>query len=89
MLKQWKKPAKIMKSLRWYCIVFNLNFSDEDLYKVANSSRGWYKRADGDVVNFILSPYVLGKPLCKGTGKKRVKVYPGLVYPLLYYQSKY
>ena len=88
MLKQWKKPTKIMKSLRWYCILYNLNFSDQDLYKVANSSRGWYARANGDVINFILNPTVLATPLYKGSGKKRAKVYPGLVNPLLYYQSR-
>ena len=63
-------------------------FSDQDLYKVANSSRGWYARANGDVINFILNPTVLATPLYKGTGKKRAKVYPGLVNPLLYYQSR-
>jgi hypothetical protein len=88
MLKQWKKPAKIMKSLRWYCICYNLDFSDQDLYKVAHSSRGWYARANGDVVNFILSPTVLGTALYKGKGSNKTKVYPGLINPLLYYQSR-
>jgi group II intron reverse transcriptase/maturase len=88
MLKQWKKPAKIMKSLRWYCICYNLDFSDQDLYKVAYSSRGWYARANGDVVNFILSPTVLGTALYKGKGSNKTKVYPGLINPLLYYQSR-
>lgn len=89
MLKQWKKPKKIIKSLRWYCILFKKDFSEEDLYKVANSSRGWYNRANGDVVNFILSPTVLAMPLYKGKGSKRAKVYPGLVDPLIYYQTKH
>jgi len=89
MLKQWKRPAKIIKSLKWYCILFKLNFSDEDIYKVANSSRGWYDRANGDVVNFILNPKILAMPLYKGEGAARVKVYPGLTDPLLYYLDKH
>lgn len=89
MLKQWKKPQKIMRSLRWYCICFNLNFCDQDLYKVAYSHRGWYARANGDVVNFILSPIVLGKGLTRGKGRGKTKVFPGLTNPLVYYLSKH
>ena len=34
------------------------NFSDED--KTANTRLGWYKRSTGNVINFLLSPKVLG-----------------------------
>lgn len=88
MVKQWKKPKTIMKNLRWYCTVFHLNFSDEDLFKVANSRKGLYAQCNGDVINYILSPRVLGTKLKTGKGKKKRTVYPGLVDPLAYYLSK-
>ena len=56
-------------------------FSEEDTFKVANSRRGWYARANGDVVNYILSPKVLSMP-----NKKEGR--PGLVDPYRYYLSK-
>ena len=85
MVKQWKKPKTIQKNLRWYCEVFHFNFSDEDLYKVANSRKGLYAQCNGDVINFILSPKVLGMKLTTGKGRNRRTVYPGLVNPLAYY----
>ena len=85
MVKQWKKPKTIEKNLRWYCRLFQFNFSDEDLFKVANSRKGLYAQCNGDVINFILSPKVLGTKLTTGKGKNRKSVYPGLVNPLAYY----
>lgn len=85
MVKQWKKPKTIEKNLRWYCRLFQFNFSDEDLFKVANSRKGLYAQCNGDVINFILSPKVLGTKLTTGKGKNRKTVYPGLVNPLAYY----
>ena len=85
MVKQWKKPGTIIKNLRWYCTVFGFQFDDEALYKVANSRKGLYSQCSGDVINYILSPKVLGMKLkCKG----KVTVYPGLVDPLAYYLNK-
>ena len=85
MVKQWKKPKTIFKSLRWYCTMFGFRFGDEALFKVANSRQGLYRQCNGDVINYILSPKVLGMKLkCKGN----VTVYPGLVDPLAYYLSK-
>ena len=85
MVKQWKKPKTIFKSLRWYCTMFGFRFDDEALFKVANSRQGLYRQCNGDVINYILSPKVLGMKLkCKGN----VTVYPGLVDPLAYYLSK-
>lgn len=85
MVKRWKKPKTIQKNLRWYCTLFHFNFTDEDLFKVANSRKGLYAQCNGDVINYILSPYVPGMKLIKGKGKNRKTVYPGLVNPLTYY----
>nr|WP_270769769.1 hypothetical protein [Lactobacillus crispatus] len=55
------------------------NFSDEDINKVANTRLGWYRRINGTIINFMLSPKVLGI-------KKADR--PGLVNPLEYYLSR-
>ena len=52
------------------------NFSDEDIYKCANTRLGWYRRSGLIIVNSILSPIILG--IDKGNR-------PGLVNPLSYY----
>lgn len=83
-VKQWKKPKTIMKGLRWYCKVFGFVFEEEALYKVANSRKGLYAQCNGDVINYILSPKVLGTKLKRKGGGT---VYPGLVDPLAYYLS--
>ena len=85
MIKQWKKPKTIHMNLRWYCNCFGLSFSDEELFKVANSRKGLYAQCNGDIINYILSPKVLGTKL-KGKGNKTV--YPGLVNPLAYHLRK-
>ena len=53
--------------------------SDEEIYKVANSRLGWYRRSAGYVVNYALSPKILGT---------KAKDRPGLVDPLAYYLSR-
>lgn len=83
MLKQWKTPKTIMKNLKWYCKMFGFRFSEEEIFKVANSRKGWYARSTGNVVNYILSPKVLETSL----KAKRVTVYQGLINPLKYYMS--
>jgi len=88
MVKQWKKPKTIMKSLKWYCKYFRFNFTDEELYKVANSHKGLHAQCNGDIINYILSPKVLGTTITVGKGKNKRKVYTGLVNPLTYYLSK-
>ncbi len=55
------------------------NFSDEDIHKVANTRLGWYRRTNETIINFLLSPKVLGI-------KKADR--PGLVNPLEYYLSR-
>ena len=75
-LKQWKKPLRIYKNLMYMNKKQRCGFSHEDIYKVANSRKGLYARANGDVVNFILSPKILAIK----SGDR-----PGLVNPLEYY----
>ena len=75
-IKQWKRPKTIYRNLMALNIKYKCRFEEEDIYKCANSRLGWYRRSGLDVVNFILSPAVLGKE--KGDR-------PGLVNPLNYY----
>lgn len=38
---------------------FKNKFSEEDVYKVANSRLGLYRKAMGNVISFILNPKIL------------------------------
>ena len=58
-IKQWKKPMRIYNNLQRLNKSYKCNFKDEDIFKVANSRLGWYRRSGMDVVNYILSPKVL------------------------------
>ena len=80
-LKQWKKPKTIYRNLMKLNLMMRCNMSDEDIFKVANARLGLYKQADGNVINFLLSPKVLALP-----NKKENR--PGLIDPLAYYLSK-
>ena len=75
-LKQWKRPKTIYKNLQKLNRLGKCNFSDEDIFKVANSRLGWYRRCGMNVVNFALSSRILGL---------KTKDRPGLVDPLAYY----
>ena len=75
-IKQWKKPKRIYINLQRINRRFNCNFTDEDIYKVANSRLGLYRQCGMNVINFILSPTVLAI---------RKANRPGLVNPLEYY----
>ena len=77
-LKQWKKPKTIYKNLMKLNTAFGCNMTHEDLFKVANSRLGLYRRSGMDVVNYLLGPKVLATP-----NKKENR--PGLVDPLAYY----
>ena len=77
-LKKWKIPFRIYTNLYNMNRRFKYGFSDEDIYKVANSRLGLYARANGNVVNYILNPTILSF-----TNKK--KGITGLVNPLDYY----
>ena len=75
-IKQWKKPMTIYRNLMKLNIACKCKFSHEDIFKCANSRLGWYRRSGMNIVNFILSPKILG--IKKGNR-------PGLVNPLDYY----
>lgn len=75
-IKQWKKPLKIYKSLQLLNRKLPYHFTDEQIYSVANSRLGWYKRATGYIVSFLLNSDILA--IRKGDR-------PGLVNPLNYY----
>ena len=73
---QWKKPLCIYKNLQKLNKKLPYHFSDEQIYSVASTRLGWYKRANGNVVNFLLNADILA--IRKGER-------PGLVNPLKYY----
>ena len=75
-IKQWKKPKRIYVNLQRINKRFKCNFTDEDIYKVANSRLGLYRQCGMNIVNFILSQTVLAI---------RKANRPGLVNPLEYY----
>lgn len=75
-IKQWKRPRTIYKNLMKLNIACRCKFTHDDIFKCANSRLGWYRRSTGNIVNFLLSPIVLG--IEKGDR-------PGLVNPLIYY----
>lgn len=73
-IKQWKRPRTIYKNLMKLNIACRCKFTHDDIFKCANSRLGWYRRSTGNIVNFLLSPTVLG--IKKGDR-------PGLVNPLI------
>ena len=75
-IKQWKKPDKIERSLQLLNRKLPYKFNEEQIYSVANSRLGWYRRATGNVVNFLLNADILA--INKGER-------PGLGNPLKYY----
>ena len=75
-IKQWKRPKTIYRNLMVLNLKYKCRYKHEDIFKCANSRLGWYRRSGLDVVNFILSPAVLGNKI----GDR-----PGLVHPLDYY----
>lgn len=75
-LKQWKKPSKIYRSLQILNRKLPYRFTDEQIHLVAGSRLGWYKRSTGNIVSFLLNTDILA--IRKGDR-------PGLVNPLEYY----
>ena len=78
-MKQWKKPKTIYRKLSYLNWKNHNGFSHEDIYKVANTRLGWYKRSGMNVVNFIISKELL---------ENRIKDGTGLLNPLSYYLVK-
>ena len=76
LVKQWKKPERIYKNLQKLNKVLPYNFTDEQIYAVANARLGLYRQTGMRTVNFLLSADVLA--IRKGER-------PGLVNPLAYY----
>lgn len=79
-VKQWKKPKRIYLNLQKLNRMFKCKMTEEDIFRVANSRLGWYRRCAMNVVNYLLSPKVLAIP-----NRKRRR--PGLIDPLAYYLS--
>ena len=75
-IKQWKKPMRVYTNLQRINKRFKCNFTDEDIFKVANTRLGLYRQCGLNVINFIISPKVL-------VIQKAER--PGLVNPLEYY----
>ncbi len=76
LVKQWKKPECIYKNLQKLNKVLPYNFTDEQIFAVANTRLGLYRQTGMRTVNFLLSADVLA--IRKGER-------PGLVNPLAYY----
>jgi len=77
-LKQWKNCSTIYRNLQVLNRKFRCGMTEEDIFKIANSRLGWYRRSTGNVVNYLLGPKVLAI---------KTKSRPGLVDPLQYYLS--
>lgn len=77
-LKQWKKSRRIYLNIQKLNQIIGCGFTHEEIFKVANSRLGWYRRSGMYVVNFAISPEILGR---------KTKSRPGLVDPLQYYLS--
>ena len=75
-VKMWKKPKRIYTNLQRLNKKFRCSFTDEEVFKVANSRLGLYRQCGMNVINFIISPKVLGIQKAER---------PGLVNPLEYY----
>ena len=78
-IKQWKRPRTIFRNLTYLNRKYSNGFDEEDIFKVANSRLGWYKRCGMNVVNFILNPTLL---------ETKIKDRAGLLNPLNYYLRK-
>lgn len=59
LVKQWKKPERIYKNLQKLNKVLPYNFTDEQIFAVANTRLGLYRQTGMRTVNFLLSADVL------------------------------
>ena len=76
LIKQWKVSTRIEANLRRLRDKLPYRITDEQIYSVANSRLGWYRRATGRTSSFLLNAEILA--IRKGDR-------PGLVNPLEYY----
>ena len=77
-LKQWKKPKTVYRNLMKLNVAFDCCMTDEDIFKLANSRLGLYRRCGMNVISFLLGTNVLSLP-----NKKENR--PGLIDPFAYY----
>ena len=77
-LKQWKTPKTIHRNLSYLNRKYKNGFSQEEIFKVANSRLGCYRRSGMNVVNFSISKEWL---------ETKIKDSAGLLNPLSYYLS--
>ena len=77
-LKQWKKPKTKFVNLMKLNRRFRCNIPEERIRWTADTRKGLYANANGNVVNYLLSPKVLQMP-----NEKEGR--PGLIDPLGYY----
>lgn len=73
LLKQWKRPRTIYRNLMAINAKRHCHIESERIRITANSRKGLYASANGDVVNFIISPKLLHESRKRGG--------PGLVDP--------
>lgn len=78
-MKQWKRPKTIYRNLSFLNQKHRNGFSHEEIFKVANSRLGWYRRCGMNVVNFIIGKNLL---------ENRIKDGAVLLNPLSYYLVK-
>lgn len=78
-MKQWKNSKTIYRNLSYLNRKNKNGFQHEEIYQVANSRLGWYRRCGMNVVNFIISKDLL---------ENRIKDGAGLLNPLSYYLVK-
>ena len=78
-MKQWKRPKTIYRNLSYLNWKYKIGCNKEEIFKVANSRLGWYRRCGMNVVNFIISKDLL---------ENRIKNGAGLLNPLSYYLVK-
>ena len=66
-IKQWKKPMTIYRNLMKLNKACKCGFSEEDIFKCANTRLGWYRRSGMNVVNFVISSKILeiGRASCR------------------------
>lgn len=75
-LKQWKNSSTINRNLLNLNTELKCNLDEERIRWTAGSRKGWYARANGNIINFILNPKYLAT---------KQEDRPGLVNPLEYY----
>ena len=78
-MKQWKRPKAIYRNLSYLNWKHKNGFSHEEIFKVANSRLGWYRKSGMNIVNFVISKDLL---------ENRIKDGAGLLNPLSYYLVK-